>query len=131
MKISMLFGLLAVPVFLTSCASPPPPQAFHNKDNTALVVDSLDANTCEVITPSGLGKEQNMQLLTSATKLPKHQTAVVILENYNEAQPGSVFRDRATPLFIGLRGLGYEHIFFLQGKGVNNPEGLITLANYD
>jgi len=27
--------------------------------------------------------------------------------------------------------LGYEHIFFLQGKGVNDPEGLITLANYD
>jgi len=127
----MLFGLLAVPLLLTSCASPRPPQAFHNKDNTALVIDSLDDNTCEVIKPTPLGKQQNVQVLTEATKLPQHQTAVVILENYDEPQLGSQFRDRATPLFIGLRGVGYERIVFLQGKGVNDPDGLITLASYE
>jgi len=131
MKIPLLFGLLVVPVFLTSCATPPPPQAFHNNDSTALVIDSLDNNNCEVIKPTGHGKQQNGQVLQEAFKLPQHQTAVVILENYNEPQPGSQFRDRATPLFIGLRGAGYEHIVFLQGKGVDDPDGLITVAKYD
>jgi hypothetical protein len=131
MKIAILTGLLAIPVLLTSCATPPPPQAFHKVDNTALVIDSLDNNTCQVIEPTPLGKQQNDQVLTLAHKLTQHQTAVVILENYNEPQPGMEFRDRTTPLFVGLRGAGYEHIVFLQGKGVSNPEGLITLANYD
>lgn len=105
--------------------------AFYNKDNTALVIDSLDNNTCEVIKPTPQGKQQNVQVLTEATKFSQHQTAVVILENYDEPQLGSQFRDRATPLFVGLRGLGYERIYFLQGKGVNNPDGLLTLASYD
>jgi hypothetical protein len=131
MKIAVLTGLLAIPVLLTSCATPQPPQAFHKVDNTALVIDSLDNNTCQVIEPTTLGKQQNDQVLTMAHKLSQHQTAVVILENYNELQPGTEFRDRTTSLFVGLRGAGYEHIVFLQGKGVNNPEGLITLANYD
>lgn len=131
MKVVWLFGLVAVPVFLTSCASPPPPQAYHNQDNSALVIDSLDNNTCEVIKPTMSGKQKNVQVLDVAYKLPQHQTAVVILENYNELQPGSEFRERATPLFIGLRGAGFEHIFFLQGKGVEDPDGLITLAKYD
>jgi hypothetical protein len=131
MKIAVLTGLLALPVLLSSCATPQPPQAFHKTDNTALVIDSLDDNTCQVIAPAALGKQQNDQVLTEAHKLTQHQTAVVILENYNEPQPGSEFRDRATPLFVGLRGAGYEHIVFLQGRGVDNPEGLITLAKYD
>ncbi|HWY32356.1 MAG TPA: hypothetical protein VNX46_16455 [Candidatus Acidoferrum sp.] len=131
MKFAVLFGLLAVPFFLASCASPPPPQAFHNKDSTALVIDSLDDNTCEVIKPTPMGKQTSTQILKVARKFPQHQTAVVILENYNEPQPGSQFRSRATPLFISLRGAGYEHIVFLQGKGVNDPEGLIELVSYD
>jgi hypothetical protein len=131
MKIAVIFGLLATPIFLTSCASPPPPQAFHNQDNSAFVIDALDDNTFQVIKPAGMGHQQNLQVLTLGKKLPHHQTAVVILENYNEPQPGSQFRDRATPLFIGLRGAGYEHIVFLPGKGVNDPEGLITVASYD
>jgi hypothetical protein len=131
MKIAILTGLLAIPVLLTSCATPQPPQAFHKADNTALVIDSLDDNTCQVIEPTPLGKQQNDQVLTLAHKLPQHQTAVVILENYNEPQPGDQFRDRTTALFVGLRGAGYEHIVFLQGKGVTNPEGLLTIANYD
>ncbi len=131
MKIAVFAGLLAIPVLLSSCATPRPPVAFHKVDNTALVVDSLDENTCQIIQPNQLGKLQNDQLLTAAHKLPTHQTAVVILENYNEPQPGEQFRDRTTSLFVGLRGAGYEHIVFLRGKGVNDPEGLITLANYD
>jgi hypothetical protein len=131
MKIAVLLGLLAAPIFLTSCASPPPPQAFHNQDNSAFVIDALDNNTFQVIKPVGMGHQQNLQVLTLAKKLPQHQTAVVILENYTEPQPGSQFRDRATPLFLGLRGAGYAHIVFLQGKGVNDPEGLITVASYD
>ena len=131
MKFVVLFGLLAIPLFLTSCASPPPPQAFHNKDSSALVIDSLDDTTCEVIKPTPMGKQTNTQILHVAQKLPQHQTAVVILENYNEMQPGSQFHDRATPLFIALRGAGFEHIVFLQGKGVNDPEGLIELVSYD
>ncbi|MGC9944296.1 MAG: hypothetical protein ABSE48_20920 [Verrucomicrobiota bacterium] len=131
MKIAVLTGFLAIPVLLTSCATPPPPQAFHKVDNTALVIDSLDNNTCQVIQPALLEKQKNDQVLTEAHKLTEHKTAVVILENYKEMQPGSEFRDRATPLFVGLRGAGYRHIVFLQGKGVNDPEGLITLANYE
>jgi hypothetical protein len=34
-------------------------------------------------------------------------------------------------LFVGLRYLGYQHIVFLQGRGVANPDGLITLAEYE
>jgi hypothetical protein len=131
MKIAILTGLLAIPVLLTSCATPAPPQAFHKVDNTALVIDSLDSNTCQVIQPTRLGRQQNDQVLTEAHQLSPHQTAVVILENYGEMQPGAEFRQRTTQLFVGLRGAGYEHIVFLQGKGVNDPEGLITLADYE
>ena len=60
----------------------------------------------------------------------QRQTAVVILENYDEPQIGLEYRIRGTPWFVGLRGLGYEHIVFLQGRGVANPEGLITLTEY-
>ena len=61
----------------------------------------------------------------------QHQTAVVILENYNEPQLGHEFRDRTLGWFIGLRGLGYQHIVFLKGNGVTDPNGLPTLAEYD
>ncbi len=131
MKITILTGLLAIPILLTSCATPTPPQAFHKVDNAALVIDSLDKNTCQLIQPTRLGKQKNDQILTEAHGLSQHTTAVVILENYNELQPGQEFRDRTTALFVGLRGAGYGNIFFLQGKGVNNPEGLITLAQYE
>jgi hypothetical protein len=30
-----------------------------------------------------------------------------------------------------LRNLGYQHIVFLQGRDVSDPEGLITLVKYD
>ena len=131
LKVIMATALLALPFILSSCSTPPAPQAFHKIDDTALVVESLDDNTYRMIQPTISAKMQNDQLLTAAQKLSKHQTAVIILENYNEPQPGDEFRDRSTTLFVGLRTLGYEHISFLQGKGVTDPEGLLTVADYN
>lgn len=132
MKIRNLLPALAVvPFLLTSCSTPPPPQAFHSTDNSALVIESLDNNNCQILGPAVSSKEDNKAALEKAIKLAQHDTAVVILENYTEAQVGEQFRDRGTPWFVELRGLGYQHIVFLQGKGVANPEGLITLAKYD
>jgi hypothetical protein len=131
MKIGILFTLLALPAILTSCATPPPPQAFHGTDQTALIIESLDGRTCQMLRPAASDREENDRLLTAARRLPQHETAVVILENYNEALIGEQFRDRGTSWFVGLRTLGYRHIVFLQGKGVADPEGLLTLAEYD
>ena len=131
MKKSLLLSLAALPVLLSSCATPPPPQAYHNTDNTALVIDAMDARSSRIVMPTPSGPIANDTVLTTARKLPQHQTAVVILENYSEAQVGDEFRNRGTPWFIGLRCLGYEHIVFLQGNGAANPEGLLTVAKYD
>jgi hypothetical protein len=131
MKMIWIMALAALPVLLTSCATAPPPQAFHNTDDTALVIKSLDDATSEMIQPTASRQEGNDNILALVKSLPRHQTAVVILENYNEPQAGSQFRERGTPLFVGLRGLGYQHIVFVQGAGVANPEGLLTVADYD
>lgn len=126
-----LLALAALPLLLTSCATPLPPEAFHNTDGTALVIKSLDNTTCEMLQPTSSKREGCDNMLAQARTLPQHQTAVVILENYREPQIGSEFHDRGTALFVGLRNLGYQHIVFVQGTGVANPEGLITLASYD
>jgi hypothetical protein len=132
MKTIYLFALAALPMMLTSCATPPaPPQAFHNSDNTALVIKSLADGTGQMIQPVVSSRENNDRLLAKAMTLPQHQTAVVILENYTEPRIGAQFRDRGTPLFVGLRNLGYQHIVFVQGMGVASPDGLMTLAKYD
>ena|SRR5208283_950606 len=131
MKIICSLAVAALPILLTSCVTPPPPEAFHNTDSTALVIKSLDDNTCQMVQPTLSAREKNDLLLAKAMGLPQHQTAVVILENYTEPQIGEQFRDRGTPLFVGLRNLGYQHIVFVQGAGVANPEGLLTLAKYD
>ena len=55
----------------------------------------------------------------------------VALENYTEPRIGAQFNDRGTAWFVALRGLGYEHIYFLQGRGVTDPEGLPTIFQYD
>lgn len=91
----------------------------------------MNGRTSRILQPTASTDIPNDQVLSDAEKLPQHQTAVVILENYNESQAGSEFRMRGTPWFVGLRCLGYEHIYFLQGRGVNDPEGLLTLAQYD
>ena len=131
MKKSLLLSLAALPVILSSCATPPPPQAYHTTDSTALVIDAIDARSSRIVLPTPSGPVPNGQILSSVKTLPQHQTAVVILENYNEPQAGDEFRNRGTPWFIGLRCLGYEHIVFLQGNGAGNPEGLLTVAKYD
>ena len=132
MKIIHSMAFAALALILTSCATPPPPpQAFHNTDNNALVIASLDDNTCKMLQPTSSSGEKNDMVLARAMTLPQHQAAVVILENYNEPQIGQQFRDRGTALFVGLRSLGYQHIVFLQGNGSANPEGLITLAEYN
>ncbi|MFZ0827901.1 MAG: hypothetical protein WAO02_10810 [Verrucomicrobiia bacterium] len=125
--ISLAFAALGV--VLTSCATPS--RAFHNTDNTALFIESLDGQTGQLLQPTTSAKMSTDQLLAEAAKLPQHQTAVVILENYTEAELGVEFRDRGTPWVVGLRRLGYQRIVFLQGLGVANPEGLTTLVEYD
>ena len=125
-SISLAFAALAV--IFTSCSTPS--RAFHNTDTTALVIDALDGGTGQMLQPAKSAKMSNDQLLAEAAKLPQHQTAVVILENYTDEEIGDQFRDRGTPWVVGLRSLGYQHIVFLQGLGVANPEGLITIAQY-
>jgi len=122
--------LATLPLILTSCATPRPPVAFHNTDNTALVIQSLDNATCQMVQPAATVREGNDLVLTQAKALPQHLTAVVILENYSEPQLGEQYRERGTPLFVALRELGYEHIVFVQGNNVSDPNGLITLAEY-
>jgi hypothetical protein len=131
MKKVILLLTAALPVILASCATSRPPVAFHNTDNSALVVQSLDGSSCQVVAPTAIEREENARLLDQAKKFAQHQTAVVILENYSEQQLGPEFRDRTLGWFIGLRGLGYQHIVFLRGNGVNDPNGLPTLAEYD
>jgi hypothetical protein len=123
--------LLALPFFLSSCATPQPPVVFHKTDNTALVIESLDDRTCQLLQPTASAKDENDKILALAKSTQPRQTAVVILENYTEPEPGNQFRTRGTPLFIGLRTIGYEHIVFVQGKGVADPEGLLTVAEYN
>jgi hypothetical protein len=131
MKIIYSLALVGLAIMLTSCATPQPPQAFHNTDSTALVIASLDDTTCQMVEPAASNREGNDNVLALAMALPQHQAAVVILENYTEPKIGDQFRDRGTAWFVGLRNLGYQHIVFLQGKGVANPEGLMTLAEYN
>jgi hypothetical protein len=131
MKKTLLLLTAALPVLLSSCATSRPPQTFHNSDNSALIIESLDNSSCQIIAPTATAKQQNAFVLDQARSFPRHQTVIVILENYSEPQLGAQFRDRSMAWFIGLRGLGYQHIVFLQGKGVTDPNGLPTLAEYD
>ena len=131
MKRTLLLVAAALPVLLTSCATSRPHPAFHNTDNSALIVESLDNRSCEVIAPTAIAKEENTRVLDQARAFAQRQTAVVILENYFEPQLGPQFRERTFAWFVGLRGLGYQRIVFLQGNGTTDPNGLPTLAEYD
>ena len=131
MKKSILIALAALPVFITACSTPKPPQAFHPSDSNAVVIKSLDNGTSEIIQPTASAPTASAVVMKQVSALPGHQTAVIILENYNEEKIGDQFRDRSTPWFMGLRTLGYDHIVFLQGHGTDNPDGLVTLARYD
>ena len=130
MKISIPMALTVLAISLTSCATPKPPQAFHNTDKNAVVIESLDDKTGQMLGPAVPVKEKNDAVLAKAMVLSQRQTAVVILENYSEPRIGGEYRVRGTPWFVGLRLLGFEHIVFLQGTGVADPEGLTTLVEY-
>ena len=130
MKKIISLMLAALPLMLSSCATPPPPTVFRGTDSSALVIKSLDSKKCELLKPTASAPGANDLILSQVQALPQHQTAVVILENYTEASIGEQFRDRGTPLFVALRGLKYEHIIFLKGSNVSDPNGLITLAEY-
>ena len=129
MKKTSLLLIPALAAWLWGCASPPPPQASHNTDDSALVVQSFDGHSCQVLAPTAISRGEASAMLDRAKTLPKHQTAVIILENYAEPQLGAEFRDRSMAWFIGLRGLGYQHIVFLKGNGGNDTNGLLTLAD--
>jgi hypothetical protein len=131
MKKTCLLLTAVLPLILSSCSTPPPPQAYHNQDSSALIVQSIDNRTCQVLAPTKTSPEEFTRLLTDAKTFAQHQTAVVILENYTEPQLGAQFRDRSVDWFVGLRGLGYQHIVFLRGNGATDPNGLLTLAQYD
>ena len=130
MKISTSLALAALAITLTSCATPQR-QSFHNTDKSAVVIESLDNGTSQMLLPVVSPRQKDDRILTQAKALPQHQTAVVILENYTEPRIGYQFQVRGTSWFVALRTLGYQHIVFLQGNGVANPEGLATLVEYD
>src|ERR1039458_9739365 len=66
MKIICSLALAGLAIMLTSCATPPPPQAFHNTDNTALVIVSLDDKTCQMVEPAASNREGNDNVLALA-----------------------------------------------------------------
>jgi hypothetical protein len=127
-QIGTLLALTASVIVLASCASVKP--GFHNDDNTALVVQSFNDQTCQMLQPKTTAKESIDEVLAEAAKLDPHQTAVVILEDYYDEEIGDQFRDRGTPWVVGLRRLGYPHIVFLKGLGVPNPENLPIVVQY-
>ena len=131
MKFSITLALACAIILLTSCATTRSPQAFHNTDNSALIVQSLDDRTCQMLSPTASTREDMDAVLAKAMMLSQRQTAVVILENYTERKLGSEYRERGTPWFVGLRELGFQHIVFLRGSGVSDPDGLLTVAEYE
>jgi len=131
MKLITTTALTVLTLTLTSCTTPKPPQTFYRPDNSALVIESLDDRTCQLLQPTASGRENIDRALAAAKTLPQHLKAVVILENYTEPECGAEFRERGTAWFVGLRNLGYEHIVFLKGAGVTDPNGLPVLVEYD
>jgi len=129
LNIKTSLALVALAIISTSCATPP--RTFHNYDNTALVIESLDYQTCRMLRPDASASEDNDKFLARAATLSKGETAVVILENYTESQIGDQFRDRGTYWLVSLRNLGYRHVVLLQGQGIADPEGLRILVKYD
>lgn len=131
MKKLFLIPLAVLPLMLSSCATPQPPQAYVPTDNSALVISAIDGQHSRILMPTPSAVMANGDVLAMAKDLPHHTTAVVILENYTEPTIGPQFRDRGTPWFMGLRVMGYDNIVFLQGNGSESPAGLLTLARYE
>ena len=131
MKAVLCTAVAAMSLMVCSCTTPTIPQAYHAADSNALVIESINGRTGRILQPLPSTDMANEVILEKARTMTQRQTVVIILQNYTEAQIGDQFRDRATPWFISLRSIGYDHIVFLQGNGNNNPEGLIELARYD
>ena len=125
--------LAALPILLTSCATPPPPspQVYHSGEGPALVIEALDEKTSRILLPDLTKNALNDTTLAQARTLGKQPVAVVILENFHESQLGDEFRDRGVAWYVSLRNLGYKNIVFLHGNGAPNPDGLVTLVKYD
>lgn len=114
-----------------SCASVSPPQGFYSPEPMTLVIRSLDGVSAQLVVPGAMEQEKSEQLLDDLKLLERQKRVVVILENYSEPQLGPEFRDRSVGWFMGLRGLGYQHIVFVRGKGVTDPAGLPVLTEYN
>ena len=69
MKIRTTMALAALAISLTSCATPRPPQAFHTTDNNAVVIDSLDDKTGQILEPTTSVREENDTVLAKAMGL--------------------------------------------------------------
>jgi hypothetical protein len=125
-----IIAALTLPVLICSCATSCPPQAFRAGTEDALVIESYDDHSGQVVSPVTLERADNRQMLNEIKSVEKKSVAIVMLEGYQEPQPGPEFRDRSLELFMGLRQLGYQRIIFLQGHGVPQPSGLMVLAQY-
>jgi hypothetical protein len=125
--------LAALPLLLTSCATPPPPapQVYRSGGGPALVIDSLDDQSSRLLLPDLTKEALNDTTLAHAKALGKQPMAVVILENFHESQPGDEFHERSVSWYVNLRSLGYKQIVFLHGNGTPNPDGLLTVAKYE
>ena len=130
MKISPLIALAALAVLSTSCATTPPTQSSHNRDNGAVVIGSLEGKASQMLQPAAIIQQDNDAVLARAMKLSGHQTTVVTPAKTDESQMGLQYRIRGTPWFVELRGLGFEHVVSNQDSGVFNPGGLITFTQY-
>src|ERR1035438_61758 len=114
MKIKNCGWSMVLSVLLSSCATgKSTPQAFRNTDDSALIVESFDNRNSQDNAPTDKNDTAIARALNVARNLAQHRTAIVILENYSEPEIGVQFRNRATAWFVGLRGVGYQHIVFL------------------
>ena len=130
MKTSVLFLCLSAMIMVCSCTTSAPQQSFHNTDNAALIIKSMNIRSSQVIAPKLLAEADNSQTLDQLREFAGGKTAIVILENYADTEAGSDFRNRGQAWFMGLRGLGFQHIVFVRGNGVTDPNGLPVVAEY-
>ena len=121
---------MAAMVMLCSCATPSPPQAFHSLDKSVVVIKSLNQRFSQVIAPTLMAETPNTRTLEQLKSLSPRAAVVVILEDYFEPVLGTEFRDRSVEWMLTLRLAGFQHIIFLKGNGVADPEGLPILAQY-
>jgi hypothetical protein len=133
MKLKMLLpGFVVFVAILTGCKTEHVVQIYEPSDANAVLIRSVEGGRGQVLGEGGTRADaENSELLNNLRGLTAHHTAVVMLEHYSEPEPDLEFRDRATPWFLALRLLGFEHIIFLRGQSVDSPAGLTVVASYD